>query len=70
VLLVYSDAAGPVVVTAHSYDAQTRLRIVQDALTQPDPHLARQVMAAFANFRFSIFDFRFSILVLDCALVL
>ncbi|GIK37086.1 MAG: hypothetical protein BroJett011_09190 [Chloroflexota bacterium] len=46
VLLVYSAAAGPVVITAHSYDAQTRLRLVQDALTQPDPHLARQVMAA------------------------
>ena len=46
VLLVYGHAAGPVVVTAHSYDAQTRLRVVQDALTQPDPHLAGQVMAA------------------------
>lgn len=46
VLLVYSAAAGPVVITAHSYDAQTRLRLVQDALTQPDPQLARQVMAA------------------------
>ena len=46
VLLVYSDVVGPVVITAHSYDAQTRLRLVQDALTQPDPHLARQVMTA------------------------
>jgi hypothetical protein len=45
VLLIYGHAAGPVVVTAHSYDAQTHLRVVQDALTQPDPHLAGQVMA-------------------------
>jgi hypothetical protein len=46
VLLVYGHATGPVVVTAHSYDAQTRLRVVQDALTQPDPHLVKQVIAA------------------------
>ena len=46
VLLVYGNAAGPVVVTVHSHDAQAHLRLVQDALTQPDPHLAGQVMAA------------------------
>ncbi|MEW5956257.1 MAG: hypothetical protein AB1801_00920 [Chloroflexota bacterium] len=45
VLLVYGDAAEPVVVTAHSRDTQTHLQIVQDALARPDPRLARQVMA-------------------------
>ncbi len=45
VLLVYGDAAEPVVVTVHSRDTPTHLQIVHDALTRPDPHLARQVMA-------------------------
>lgn len=45
VLLVYGDTAEPLVVTAHSRDTQTHLQIVHDALTRPDPHLARQVMA-------------------------
>lgn len=45
VLLVYGDAAEPVVVTVHSRDTQAHLQIVHDALTRPDPHLARQVMA-------------------------
>lgn len=46
VLLVYGEAVEPVVVTAHSYDAQTSLRIVADALTHPDSNLAGQVAAA------------------------
>jgi hypothetical protein len=53
-LLVYSAATGPVVVTAHSHDAQARLRVVQDALTQPDPHLAGQVMAALREARLTL----------------
>ncbi len=45
VLLVYGDATDPVVVTVHSRDTQTHVQIVHDALTRPDPRLARQVMA-------------------------
>jgi hypothetical protein len=45
VLLVYGDAAGPVVVTAHSHETQAHVRVVQDALTHPNPPLAGQVMA-------------------------
>lgn len=44
VLLVYGNAAEPVVVTVHSRDTQAHLQIVHDALTRPDPRLARQVM--------------------------
>ena len=52
VLLVYGDAGAPVVVNAHSRDAQTHVRLVQsasrifDGATTPDPRLAEQVMAA------------------------
>ena len=46
VLLVYADTGGPVVVIAHGYDAETRLRIVDDPPARPNPNLALQVMAA------------------------
>lgn len=46
VLLVYSEAGDPVVVTAHSRDTQARVQIVRDATTRPDPRLAEQVIAA------------------------
>lgn len=46
VLLVYGEASEPVVVTLHSYDSQSHLQIVHDAVTRPDPRLAGQVMAA------------------------
>ena len=53
VLLVYSEASDPIVVTAHSRDAQARVQIVRpaggifdDAATRPDPRLAEKVMAA------------------------
>ena len=56
VLLVYGDAGGPVVVNAHSHDAQTRVRIAHpasgilgSATTRPDPRLAEQVIAALAG---------------------
>lgn len=44
VLLAYGDAPEPVVVTAHCSDGQTDVRVVRDAATIPDPHLAGQVM--------------------------
>ncbi len=51
VLLVYGNAStgpggAPVVVTAHSRDAQAQAQIVHDANTRPDPRLVEQVMAA------------------------
>ena len=51
VLLVYGDpSAGsggaPVVITAHSRDAQAQVQIVHDANARPDPRLVEQVMAA------------------------
>jgi hypothetical protein len=53
VLLVYGEAGEPVVVTAHSRDAQARMQIVPpergvngDWTTRPDPRLAEKVMAA------------------------
>ena len=46
VLLVYSEAGDPVVVTAHSPDALARVQIVRDVTTRPDPRWAEQVMAA------------------------
>jgi hypothetical protein len=55
VLLVYGDAGGPVVVDAHSHDAQTQVRIARPAsgilgsVTRPDPRLAEQVLVALAE---------------------
>jgi len=56
VLLVYGEASAPVVVNAHSHDAQTRVRIahpasgmLNGATARPDPHLAEQVVAALAG---------------------
>jgi hypothetical protein len=46
VLLVYGDAAEPVVITMHSRDDRTEARIVRDATTIPDSRLAEVVMAA------------------------
>ncbi|MBI3359685.1 MAG: hypothetical protein HY023_01070 [Chloroflexi bacterium] len=46
VMLVYGETGEPVVVTAHSHDAQARAQLVRDAMTQPDAQVARQVMAA------------------------
>ncbi|MBI3243178.1 MAG: hypothetical protein HYZ49_12880 [Chloroflexi bacterium] len=46
VLLVYGEAAEPVVITTHSRDNRTEARIVHDAATIPDPRLAGEVMAA------------------------
>jgi hypothetical protein len=44
VLLVYKAAAGPVVITIHSYDTQARVQLVLDHLTQPNLVLAGQIM--------------------------
>jgi hypothetical protein len=44
VLLVYSAIAGPVVITAHSYDAQAHVRLVLDHLAQPNVDLAWQII--------------------------
>ena len=56
VLLVYGETGAPVVVNAHSHDAETRVRIAHPAsgilgstTTRPDPHLAEQVIAALAG---------------------
>jgi hypothetical protein len=56
VLLVYGEAGAPVVVNAHSHDAQTWAWIVRpsrgilgSATTRLDPCLAEQVMAALAE---------------------
>src|SRR5574341_176901 len=51
VLLVYGNAStgsggAPVVVTAHSRDAQAQVQIVHDANIRPDPRLVEQVMGA------------------------
>ncbi|MBI5828927.1 MAG: hypothetical protein HZB20_05180 [Chloroflexi bacterium] len=46
VLLVYGEAAAPLVLTLHSHDDRTSAQIVRDAANAPDPHLAEQVMAA------------------------
>ena len=51
VLLAYGDPStgsggAPVVVTAHSRDAQAQVQIVRDAAARPDPRLVEQVMAA------------------------
>ena len=46
VLLVYGEAAEPVVLTTHSRDGQTEARIVHDATIIPDPRLAEKVIAA------------------------
>jgi hypothetical protein len=44
VLLVYSSMAGPVVMTAHSYDTRAHVRLVLDNLTQPNLALAWQII--------------------------
>ena len=56
VLLVYGEAGGPVVVNAHSHDAQTWVRIIRPSggilgsvTTRPDPRLAEQVIDALAE---------------------
>jgi hypothetical protein len=46
VLLVYGEAAEPVVVTIHSRDNQAEAVIVHDATTLPDPRLAEEVIGA------------------------
>jgi hypothetical protein len=46
VLLVYGEAADPVVVTTHARDNRTEARIVHDATIFPNPRLADQVMTA------------------------
>ena len=46
VLLAYGESGAPVVVTAHSRDAQAQVQIVRDADARPDPRLVEQVMAA------------------------
>jgi hypothetical protein len=59
VLLVYGDPStepalnlskgsggAPVVITAHSRDAQAQVQVVRDANARPDPRLVEQVMAA------------------------
>jgi len=46
VLLIYGDAAQPVVLTVHCREAQTQANIVRDVTTFPDPRLSEQVMAA------------------------
>jgi hypothetical protein len=54
VLLVYGEAAAPLVLTLHSHDDRTSAQIVRDAANAPDPHLAEQVMAALAEAALSI----------------
>ena len=45
VLLVYGGGARePAVLTAHSRDGQTRLQVVRDAATRPDPLLVEQIL--------------------------
>jgi len=51
VLLAYGDPStgsggAPVVITAHSRDAQAQVQLVRDANSRPDPRLVEQVMAA------------------------
>jgi hypothetical protein len=59
VLLAYGDPStepalslskgsggAPVVITAHSRDAQAQVQVVHDANARPDPRLVEQVMAA------------------------
>lgn len=45
VLLVYGAGETPIVLTLHGRDEQTEIKIVSDAVTLPDPHLAEQVTA-------------------------
>jgi hypothetical protein len=45
VLLVYGEATEPVAITMHSRDNRTEARIVHDAMTIPDPRLAKAVIA-------------------------
>ena len=49
VLLVYGEAAEPLVLTAHSNDNRTEVQIVEDAAAVPDPFLTRQVLAALVD---------------------
>ncbi len=56
VLLVYGEAGAPVVINAHSHDAQTQVRIAHPAngilgsvTTRPDPRLAERVVTALAK---------------------
>lgn len=46
VLLIYGDNARPATLTVHCRDRQAQAQIVSDPATQPDPSLAKQVMAA------------------------
>lgn len=46
VLLIYGAAAEPITLTTHSHNNQTRVQIVRDATTIPDPQLVEQVTAA------------------------
>lgn len=45
VLLIYGDAAEPLTLTTHSHNHQTRVQIVRDATTNPDPRFVEKVMA-------------------------
>jgi hypothetical protein len=56
VLLVYGEAGAPVVINAHSHDAQTQVRIAHPAsgilgsvTTRPDSRLAEQVVTMLAE---------------------
>ncbi len=56
VLLVYGEAGAPVVINAHSHDAQTQVRIAHPAsgilgsvTARPDPRLAEEVVTALAE---------------------
>lgn len=44
VLLIYGNAAEPMVLTIHSHAGRTSARIVRDATTTPDPQLVEAVM--------------------------
>lgn len=49
VLLVYGEAAEPLVITAHSRDNQTEVQIVDDTTAVPVPFLTEQVLAALVD---------------------
>ena len=56
VLLVYGEAGAPVVINAHSHDAQTQVQIAHPAsgilgsvTTRPDSRLVEQVVTALAG---------------------
>ncbi len=56
VLLVYGETGAPVVVNAHSHDAETRVRIAHpahgilgSATTRPNPRLTERAVAALAE---------------------